>query len=291
MQAIDFIAPKTLSEAVSVMASKGERARALAGGTDLLVQLRGGRRSADLVVDVKDIPELNQITYSPQNGLTIGAAAPCYRIYQDQAVASAYPCLIDSASLIGSIQIQGRASIGGNLCNSAPSADAVPSVIVLGGVAIITGDKGTREVPVADFCTGPGRNVLEPGEILVSIHLPPPQAHSGANYLRFIPRNEMDIAVVGVGTSVVLDASGQNFVSARISLASVAPTPVFAQEAGDSLAGQPVSEEAIEAAAQKAMAAARPISDMRGTIRQRNHLVGVLTRRTLNNAIKRARGE
>jgi carbon-monoxide dehydrogenase medium subunit len=199
--------------------------------------------------------------------------------------------LIDSASLIGSIQIQGRASIGGNLCNSAPSADAVPSVIVLGGVAIITGDKGTREVPVADFCTGPGRNVLEPGEILVSIHLPPPQAHSGANYLRFIPRNEMDIAVVGVGTSVVLDASGQNFVSARISLASVAPTPVFAQEAGDSLAGQPVSEEAIEAAAQKAMAAARPISDMRGTIRQRNHLVGVLTRRTLNNAIKRARGE
>lgn len=291
MQAIDFIAPKTLSEAVSVMASKGERARALAGGTDLLVQLRGGRRSADLVVDVKDIPELNQITYSPQNGLTIGAAVPCYRIYQEQAVASAYPCLIDSASLIGSIQIQGRASIGGNLCNSAPSADAIPSVIVLGGVAAIAGDKGTREVPVADFCTGPGRNVLEPGEILVSIHLPPPQAHSGANYLRFIPRNEMDIAVVGVGTSVVLDASGQNFVSARISLASVAPTPVFAQEAGDSLAGQPVSEEAIEAAAQKAMAAARPISDMRGTIRQRNHLVGVLTRRTLNNAIKRARGE
>jgi carbon-monoxide dehydrogenase medium subunit len=273
------------------MASHGERARALAGGTDLLVQLRGRRRSADLVVDVKDIPELGQIKYSAQNGLTIGAAAPCYRIYQDQAVASAYPCLIDSASLIGSIQIQGRASIGGNLCNSAPSADAIPSIIVLGGVATIASAKGTREVPVAEFCTGPGRNVLEPGEILVSIHLPAPPAHSGANYLRFIPRNEMDIAVAGVGTSVVLDASGQNFVSARISLASVAPTPVFAQEAGDSLAGKPVSEESIEEAAQKAMAAARPISDMRGTIRQRNHLVGVLTRRTLNNAIKRARGE
>jgi carbon-monoxide dehydrogenase medium subunit len=132
---------------------------------------------------------------------------------------------------------------------------------------------------------------MEPGEILVSIHLPPPQAHSGANYLRFIPRNEMDIAVAGVGTSVVLDSSGQNFVSARIALASVAPTPVFAREAGDSLAGKPVSEESIEEAAQKAMAAAKPISDMRGTIRQRNHLVGVLTRRTLNNAIKRARGE
>lgn len=291
MQAIDFIAPKTLSEAVSLMASNGDRARALAGGTDLLVQLRGGRRSADLVVDVKEIPELSQIKYDAQSGLTIGAAAPCYRIYQDQAVASAYPCLIDAAYLIGSIQIQGRASIGGNLCNSAPSADAIPSVIVLGGVATIASSKGTREVPVAEFCTGPGRNVMEPDEILVSIHLPAPQAHAGANYLRFIPRNEMDIAVAGVGSLVVLDASGQNFVSARISLASVAPTPVFAQEAGDSLAGKPVSDEAIEEAATKAMAASTPISDMRGTIRQRNHLVGVLTRRTLNNAIKRARGE
>ena len=291
MQAIDFIAPKTLSEAMSLMASNGDRARALAGGTDLLVQLRVGRRSPDLVVDVKEIPELSQIKYDAQSGLTIGAAAPCYRIYQDQAVAEAYPCLIDSASLIGSIQIQGRASIGGNLCNSAPSADAIPSVIVLGGVATIASSKGTREVPVAEFCTGPGRNVMEPDEILVSIHLPAPQANAGANYLRFIPRNEMDIAVAGVGSSVVLDASGQNFVSARISLASVAPTPVFAQEAGDSLAGKPVSDEAIEEAATKAMAAATPISDMRGTIRQRNHLVGVLTRRTLNNAIKRARGE
>jgi len=199
--------------------------------------------------------------------------------------------LIDAAYLIGSIQIQGRASIGGNLCNSAPSADAIPPVIVLGGVATIASSKGTREVPVAEFCTGPGRNVMEPDEILVSIHLPAPQAHAGANYLRFIPRNEMDIAVAGVGSLVVLDASGQNFVSARISLASVAPTPVFAQEAGDSLAGKPVSDEAIEEAAMKAMAASTPISDMRGTIRQRNHLVGVLTRRTLNNAIKRARGE
>jgi carbon-monoxide dehydrogenase medium subunit len=273
------------------MASRGEQARPLAGGTDLLVQLRGGRRTADLVVDVKDIPELNQISYDAQNGLTIGAATPCYEIYQDQDVASAYPGLVDSASLIGSIQIQGRASIGGNLCNSAPSADAIPAVIALGGVATIAGPNGTREVAVEDFCTGPGQNVLEPGEILVSIHMPTPQANSGANYLRFIPRNEMDIAVAGVGTSVVLDESGQNFVSARISLASVAPTPVFCREANESLSGKPVNDESIEEAAQKAMADARPITDMRGTIRQRVHLVGVLTRRTLNNAINRARGE
>jgi carbon-monoxide dehydrogenase medium subunit len=291
LHAIDYVAPKTIKEAVEALASKGEQARALAGGTDLLVQLRGGRRTSELVVDVKNIPELNEISYSPQGGLTIGAAAPCYRIYQDQSVASFYPGLNDSTTLIGSIQIQGRASLGGNLCNSAPSADAIPPMIALEGVATIAGPNGTRQVPVEDFCTGPGRNVLQPGELLVSIHLPAPRAHSGANYLRFIPRNEMDIAVAGVGTSVVLDASGQNFVSARIALASVAPTPVFAREAGASLAGKPVSEEAIEEAAQKAMADARPITDMRGTVRQRVHLVGVLTRRTLNNAIKRARGE
>ena len=291
MEAVEFTTPKTLDEAVQVMASKGDRARALAGGTDLLVQLRGGRRSADLVVDVKDIPELNEISYSPDSGLTIGAAAPCYRIYQNEDVVSKYPGLVDSASLIGSIQIQGRASFDGNLCNSAPSADAIPPMIALGAVANIVGTNGTRQVAVEDFCTGPGRNVLEAGEILVSINVPAPKAGSGANYLRFIPRNEMDIAVAGVGSAVVLDDSGQNFVSARISLASVAPTPVFCQEAGASLAGKPVSDESIEEAARLAMADAKPITDMRGTIRQRVHLVGVLTRRTLNNAVRRARGE
>ncbi len=291
MEAIEYTTPKTIDEAVQAMASKGDRARALAGGTDLLVQLRGGRRSADLVVDVKDIPELNEISYSPQGGLTIGGAAPCHRIYANKDVAANYPGLVDSASLIGSIQIQGRASLGGNLCNSAPSADAIPPMIALGAVANIVGPNGSRQVAVEDFCTGPGRNVLEPGEILVSINVPAPAAGSGANYLRFIPRNEMDIAVAGVGSAVVLDQSGQSFVSARIALASVAPTPVFSRAAGDSLAGKAVTEEAIEEAARLAMEDAKPITDMRGTIRQRVHLVGVLTRRTLNNAIARARGE
>jgi carbon-monoxide dehydrogenase medium subunit len=262
----------------------------LAGGTDLIVQLRAGRRSLDVVVDSKGIPELNELSYSAQNGLTIGAAVPCYKIYQNQEVASAYPGLIDSATLIGGIQIQGRASLGGNLCNAAPSGDSIPGIIAMSGVAHIVGPNGSRDVPAEEFCTGPGRNVLQAGEILVSIQIPAPQAHSGTNYLRFIPRNEMDIAVAGVGSTVVLDASGQNFVSARISLASVAPTPVFDKDAGDSLAGKPVSEASIQEASEKAMADAKPISDMRGTIRQRVHLVGVLTRRTLNNAVDRARG-
>lgn len=291
LEAIDYAIPKTLTEAVQTMAERGDRARALAGGTDLLVQLRGGRRSADLVVDVKDIPELNEISYSAANGLTIGAAVPCYRIYDHPEVAARYPGLVDSASLIGSIQIQGRASLGGNLCNAAPSADAIPVLIALSAVANIAGPNGNRQVAVEDFCTAPGRSVLATGEILVSVNMPAPAAHSGANYLRFIPRNEMDIAVAGVGSSVVLDAAGQTFVSARIALASVAPTPVFCREASNSLAGKPVSEESINAAAELAMADAKPINDMRGTIRQRVHLVGVLTRRTLNNAVKRARGE
>ena len=290
MEWIDFEAPNTLSEAVSILASKGDRARVIAGGTDLLVQLRGGRRSVDVVVDIKGIPELNELSYDSQNGLTLGAAVPCYRIYQDEEIAAAYPGLMDAATLIGGIQIQGRASIGGNLCNSAPSGDSIPPVIVLGGVCNIAGPNGTRQVPSEDFCTGPGRNVLQDNELLVSISIPAPQAHSGANYLRFIPRNEMDIAVAGVGSSVVLDASGQNFVSARIALASVAPIPVLCTDAANSLAGKPVSDEAIQEASDKAIEASSPISDMRGTIRQRRHLVGVLTRRTLNNAVQRARG-
>ncbi len=290
MEAIDFATPKTIDEAVKLMASKGDRARMMAGGTDIIVQLRGGRRSLDLVVDAKGIPELNELSYSAQNGLTVGAAVPCYKIYQNEEIASAYPGLIDCASLIGGIQIQGRASIGGNLCNAAPSGDSIPAIIALGGVAHLVGPNGNRDVPAEEFCTGPGQSVLQAGEILVSITMPAPVAHSGASYLRFIPRNEMDIAVAGVGTSVVLDASGQNFVSARISLASVAPTPVFAKDAGDSLAGKPVSEASIQEASEKAMADAKPISDMRGSIRQRIHLVGVLTRRTLNIAVERARG-
>ena len=290
MRAIEYHAPTTLSEAVSIMSEHGDRASPLAGGTDILVQLRGGRRNSECLVDTKKIPELNGIRLD-DNGLQLGAAVPCYRIYQDAAVAAAYPGLIDAAGLIGSIQIQGRASIGGNLCNAAPSGDSIPPVITLGGEAHINGPNGWRTLPAADFCTGPGRNALAEGELLVAIQLPPPAPHSGTAYLRFIPRNEMDIAVAGVSSTVTLDESGQTIRSARIALASVGPTPIVAAAAGDSLAGQAVSDGAIAEAGRLASAAASPITDMRGTIRQRHHLVDVLTRRTLNIAIRRARGE
>lgn len=289
MREIEFSAARSVSEATSLLAEKGDKARVLAGGTDILVQLRGGRRAIDRLVDIKDVPEAHELSYDPGAGLVLGSAVPCYRIYENGNVSKAYPGLIDVVALIGGIQIQGRATVGGNLCNAAPSADCIPSLIALEATCSIAGPNGTREVPVEKFCTAPGQNVLKDGELLVSLRFPAPKAHSGAHYLRFIPRNEMDIAVAGVGSSVVLDASGSSFVSARIALASVAPTPLFVEEAGAALAGKQISDTAIDAAAEAAMAAAKPISDMRGTIRQRVHLVGVLTRRTLREAIARAK--
>jgi CO/xanthine dehydrogenase FAD-binding subunit len=282
----DYAAPRSMSEAVGLLASH-PGARLLAGGTDLLVQLRAGRKETDYIVDLKHIPELNAIDYDPQRGLTLGAAVPCYRIYGDSSVSRNYPALAEVAALIGGTQIQGRASIGGNLCNAAPSADSIPLLIAMGARCRIAGAKGTREIAVEDFCTAPGRTVLEAGELLVSLHLPPPKPHSGARYLRFIPRNEMDIAVAGAGVEVVLENG--TFRSARIALASVAPTPLFVREAGEGLAGKPVNEAGIAAAADAARSAAKPITDMRGTAEYRRHLCAVLTRRVLETAVQRAR--
>jgi len=282
----DYAVPASVSEAVGLLTAHPS-ARLLAGGTDLLVQLRAGRKETDLVVDVKHIPELNALHYDPTAGLTLGAAVPCYRIYGDTTVARRYPALAEVAALIGGTQIQGRASIGGNLCNAAPSADSVPLLIALGATCHIAGTQGTRQIPVEDFCTAPGCNAIRPGELLVSLHLPPPKPNSGARYLRFIPRNEMDIAVAGAGVEVVLENG--TFRSARIALAAVAPTPLFVRGADEALAGKPVNDDSIAAAAAVARSAARPITDMRGTADYRRHLCAVLTRRALETAVQRAR--
>ena len=287
MKWIDYAHPQTVREAVNLMADAGEGgARALAGGTDLLVHLRANVFTPDVVVDVKGVPELNEVSYNPSTGLTIGAAVPCYKIYGNEAVSAAYPGLIDAASLIGGTQIQGRASLGGNLCNATPSGDSIPIMIALGGVCNIAGPDGERQVSVEDFCTGVRQNVLGLGEILVSVHFSPPEPNSGARYIRFIPRNEMDIAVAGAGVSVTLENG--NIGSARVSLASVAPTPLFVREAGDAMAGKPATEETVRIASALAREAARPITDMRGTIEYRRHLCEVLTRRALLTAIERA---
>lgn len=289
LQDFEYVVPKTLKEAVSLMTEGGPGCRAFAGGTDILVQLRGGRFAVDRLVDVKHVPEMNEISYSPQQGLVLGASVPCFRVYEDTVIQNMYPGLVDAAFIIGGIQIQGRASIGGNLCNASPSGDTIPALIVLGASCIIEGPQGSRRILVEDFCVSPGKNALTDGELLVALEFPPPKQHSGAHYLRFIPRNEMDIAVAGVGASVVLGQDKRIIESARVALSAVGPTPIFVRAAGELIAGKEAGEESYEIAAEAARAAASPIDDMRGTIRQRIHLAGVLTKRALREAVARAK--
>ena len=289
MKPFGYRAPTSLQEALALLDNRFLRVRPLAGGTDLLVQLRSGRVKIDILVDIKRISETKNLSYHPMEGLTIGAAVPCYRLYEDRQIQNLYPALADSASLIGGVAVQGRATIGGNVCNSAPSGDFLPTLIVLGASCLIRKLRGERFVPVEQFCTGPGSNVLERGELLVSLHVPPPGPNSGARYLRFIPRGEMDIAVVGVGARVDLTDDLSKIVSARIALGAVEPTPILVREAGDFLAGKVPSEEVFRQAAFLAQEAARPITDMRGTIAYRRRLVKILIQRALQSAVDRGR--
>lgn len=290
MRDFEYEAPTSLADAIDLLAQNNGSARPLAGGTDLIDHIRMGRLEPDVVVDVKKISELNVLELS-SDGLRLGAAVPCCRVYECAETSQQYAALADSGKIIGGIQIQSRGSFGGNICNSGPAADSTPSIIVLEGICVIAGPDGTREVPAEYFCTAPGKNVLKPGELLVEMRFPARPANSGSHYRRFIPRNEMDIAVVGVGAAVTLDDTLENFVSVRISLGAVAATPLFAEAAGEALAGQPVNDESIAKAAAAAQELATPITDMRGTAEYRNHLVGVLTERVVNAAVARARGE
>ena len=290
MRDFEYEAPTTLAAAIELAAKHAGSARMLAGGTDLIDQVRVGRLTPDLLIDVKKIAELNVLEHSA-SGLRLGAAVPCYQVYGHCGIVSDYSALADSCRIIGGVQIQSRGSVGGNLCNSGPAADSTPSLIALGAIAVIAGPNGRREIAVEDFCTGPGKNVLAPGELLVELKFPARPVNSGSHYRRFIPRNEMDIAVVGVGASVVLNDAKDKFVSVRIALGAVGPTPLFAKAAGDALAGQPVSDDSIAKAAAAAKAMAKPITDMRGTAEFRTHITGVLTERVLKAAVARTKGE
>jgi len=291
MQPFAYQVPASVGEAVALLADPVRSTRAFAGGTDLLVQMRRGLFAPEMLVDVKRIPELNRITFDAATGLILGAAVSCAWLCDHPAVRGAYPGLIDAASIIGGAAIQRRATLGGNLCNAAPSGDAISAMIVLEAAATLAGPTGTRSVPVADFCTAPGMTVLRQGELLVSLHFSPPAPHTGARYLRFIPRGEMDIAVAGAGAWLALSDDGTTITGARIALAAVAPTPLWVKAAGTALIGQAPTSDAFAEAAAIAQAAARPISDVRGTAAQRRHLAGVLTRRALQGAYQRATGE
>jgi CO/xanthine dehydrogenase FAD-binding subunit len=276
----DFVyeRPHTVEEAVAAM--RGGDARALAGGTDLIPQLREGRRRTGRVVDLKHIAELTAISALPDGGIAIGAAATATVLSRHATIAANYAAVAQSACLIGGVQVQNRASLGGNICNAAPSADAVPALVCHQARAVVAGSNGRRELAVEALFRGPGKTSLEPSEILVAILLPPAQPRSVAKYLRFTPRREMDIAIAGAGTWLRLDADG-DIAEARIVLASVGPTPMRAPTAERRLAGERPARALLEEAGRLAASDARPISDTRGSADYRRSLVAVLTARAL----------
>ena len=282
-----YEAPESIDAAVGLLAGAPGQARVLAGGTDLLVQLRAGLIEPDLVVDVKKIKELRQIS-AENGGFRIGAAVSGAELGEHPEVRKLWPGVVEAVELIGSTQIQGRATMIGNMCNASPAADSVPAMIAAGAKASVVGPNGRREVPVEDICIAPGRTSLAKGEIVVSVLLPGRPPHSGDAYLRFIPRTEMDIAVVGAGVNLSLDDAGICR-AARLSLGAVAARPLLVAEGGAALVGTPVGEPALARLAEAASAACKPIDDKRGTIEYRIKVAGVLARRAAQIALERAR--
>ena len=285
MPNFDYEAPTSLAGALELLAQPGE-VRPLAGGTDIIDQLKSNRRNADLVVDLKRIPELSSLE-SNGLGLRIGSAVSCTDVHNFTATNSDYAALSESSELIGSIHIQNRASVGGNVCNAAPSADTIPALLIHEAIARTASASGEREIPLIDFFAGPGQTVLAKGEILKELVLPAPSANTASSYLRFIPRNEMDIAVAGVGSLIEVDPSSKVVTKARIALASVAPTPVRAYAAEEYLEGIAIDEATINKTADLAVQAAVPITDVRGSAEYRKELIRVLTNRTLTICMER----
>jgi carbon-monoxide dehydrogenase medium subunit len=285
---MDYRSPRSVKETVDLLAAHDGAAHVLAGGTDLLVKLRAGFVAPQLVVDVKAIPQLRGIE-TDAGGFRIGAATSCAELGEHRALAAAWPGVVEALQLIGSTQIQGRATLGGNLCNASPAADSVPALIAAGALCQVVGPNGEREVPVEKIVTGPGRTSLSRGEFVVAFRLPKPRPRSGNAYLRFIPRTEMDIAVVGAGVALALDEAGV-CTHARVSLGAVAPTPLLLAEAAQALIGSRVDDKAVAALASAASAACKPIDDKRGTVAYRVKVAGVLARRAARIALERARG-
>jgi carbon-monoxide dehydrogenase medium subunit len=288
MSNLSYAAPTSVDDAVKLLAGASGLAKVLSGGTDLLVQLRSGRVQPDLIVDTKKIPGLIGIS-ELGGGFIIGAATPGAQVEAHAGLKAAWPGLVEALDLIGSTQVQGRCSLAGNLCNASPAADSVPALFAAAAIAVVVGPNGRREVPVEQIPTGPGRTSLARDEFILEFRLPPRPERSSDAYLRFIPRTEMDIAVAGCGVSVTLDAKGV-CTAARVALGAVAPTVLLVQAAADVLIGNTLTPDTLAKLDAAAQAAAKPISDKRGTIEYRTKIAGVLARRTAAIAFDRAAG-
>jgi carbon-monoxide dehydrogenase medium subunit len=284
-----YIRPLSMEDAVQSIAGSGGYAAILAGGSDLLVRMKGGFIEPDLIVDIKEIGGLGEIRETPE-GFSIGATVPCAALGENAALTKAWPGVVEAARLIGSKQIQGRCTIAGNLCNASPAADSVPALVAAGAKASIAGPQGRRTIPAGAVPTGPGRTSLANGEIVEAILLDKRPPRSGDAYQRFIPRTEMDIAVVGAGVNLTLDERGV-IASARVALGAVAPTVLLVEDAAEVVIGSRLDEATLERLARVCSEACRPIDDRRGTVEFRRKIAGVLARRVATTAYARAGGK
>ena len=285
MVSVVYQAPDTLEGAVELLANSKITAKVLAGGTDLIIQMQGINEER-LVVDVKKIPGMVEATLD-QDGLRLGPAMPNAALTAREDIKALFPGLVEAAYLIGSTQVQGRCSVGGNLCNSSPAADTIPALIANGAQCVIKGPEGLRTIAAEDFVTGVGRNCLVDGELLAEINIPRPEDRTSDAYLRFIPRTEMDIAVAGAAVSITLDSEGV-CTAARVAIGAVAVTALLVPEAANALIGTRLEDTALQSAANAASEAANPITDRRGTIEFRKHVIGVLVKRAAKIAADRA---
>jgi aerobic carbon-monoxide dehydrogenase medium subunit len=282
-----YEAPGTVAEASALLAGAAGKARVLAGGSDLLVQMKSGMAEPDVIVDLKRIAGLGEVRETA-DAFVVGAAASCATLREAKALRAAWPGLIEGSKLIGSTQVQGRATIAGNLCNASPAADSVPAMAACGAAAVVAGPSGSRTVPVEDIPVGPGKTSLAKGELIEAIRFPKPPKHTGSAYLRFTPRTEMDIAVASVGVALTLDGSG-TCTAAKVVLGAVGPRVIVSKEAAAALIGTKGDAAALAALQAAASAAATPIDDKRGTKEFRVKVVGVLARRAAETALERAR--
>jgi CO/xanthine dehydrogenase FAD-binding subunit len=277
----EYRAPASLEETLNILKTSGPGAKILAGGTDLILQMKQGQVRPSLVVDVKKVPELNRLEWSESEGLHIGAAVPLNRLLKSTAIVEQYNILAQACSVIGSTQIRNRGTVGGNICNAAPSADSVPSLMCLGASAVLVSDKGTRKIDLNDFFVAPGETAIGDDELLVEIEVPTPAVPSAGCYIRHTTREETDIAVVGVASFLTLSSQDKRLKEVRIALGAVAPTPIRTRNTEAFLTGKSVTQDTIKEAAEKAAMETNPISDLRGSAEYRRVLVEVLTRRTL----------
>ena len=287
MTDLRYEAPRTVGAACALLAGSPGVTRILAGGTDVIVQMETDLIEPELIVDIKKIPELRQIT-AEAGGFRVGAAVPSMELCDHKAFAAVWPGVIDGVKLIGSIQVKGRASMGGNLCNASPGADSVPPLITAGAICKVAGPDGQRDVPIDQICTGPGKTSLAKGEIVTAFVLPVRPKRSGDAYLRFTPRTEMDIAVTGVACNLTLDEKGV-CTAARVAIGAVAPTALLVKAAGDALIGSKIDDVAIAKMVAACRAACKPIDDKRGTKAFRIEVTGVLAERVVKVALERAR--